>query len=269
MDGPRFDGLTRTLADPRSRRGAVVALLGGTLSLLGRAETAAKKKKGKKKKKNNGTIPVPPPVPPGSPPASPPLPPVSCVPDCSGGRNCGSDGCTATCGSCTPPQSCGGGGTPGVCGSSSACTATSCPGGRACQANGTCACPPDKPVSGVCGNAPDQCRECCTSGNCQGNQFCNHDLGSICVCPAGLHFCGGICRSCCKTEDCLGGRHFADGFICNVWNACVCQEGRTACNKADGTGQYCADLQDDEFNCGQCGFPCGPWVCRNGGCTPP
>jgi hypothetical protein len=51
MDSDRFDTITRALTDTRSRRGALGAFLGGTLGLLGLADTAARKKgKGKKKK---------------------------------------------------------------------------------------------------------------------------------------------------------------------------------------------------------------------------
>ncbi len=50
MDGTRFDSLTRALTEARSRRAALAPLLGGTLGLLGLAETTAKKhnRKGKK-----------------------------------------------------------------------------------------------------------------------------------------------------------------------------------------------------------------------------
>lgn len=44
MDGIRFDSLTRSLSAPRSRRSALVALLGGAVALLGTADIAAKKK---------------------------------------------------------------------------------------------------------------------------------------------------------------------------------------------------------------------------------
>src|SRR5918993_4940418 len=40
----RFDRLTRSLTDARSRRGALGVLLGGTLGLLGLADTPARKK---------------------------------------------------------------------------------------------------------------------------------------------------------------------------------------------------------------------------------
>ena len=47
MDPDRFDTLARVLTDARSRRVAPTWLLGGTLGLLGLAETIAKKAKGK------------------------------------------------------------------------------------------------------------------------------------------------------------------------------------------------------------------------------
>src|SRR5215218_619126 len=44
MDADRFDTLSRSLSDARSRRTMMAALLGGTLSLVGLAEAEAKKK---------------------------------------------------------------------------------------------------------------------------------------------------------------------------------------------------------------------------------
>jgi hypothetical protein len=53
MDALRFDALTRSLTESRSRRGALSALLGGALGLLGLGEATvkARKKKDKKKKR--------------------------------------------------------------------------------------------------------------------------------------------------------------------------------------------------------------------------
>jgi hypothetical protein len=50
MDARRFDALSRALVARATRRGTLVSLLGGTLGLLGVAETAGKKGKGKKGK---------------------------------------------------------------------------------------------------------------------------------------------------------------------------------------------------------------------------
>lgn len=51
MDPRLFDTLIRSLMAARSRRGALAALLGGTLGLPGLLDTAARKGKRKKKKK--------------------------------------------------------------------------------------------------------------------------------------------------------------------------------------------------------------------------
>src|SRR3954462_6727970 len=73
MDGSQFDGLLRSLTTARSRRGAMVGVLGGALGLLGLTESEAKHKKKHRKKKGNGSPPSSPPTsPPPSPPASPP-----------------------------------------------------------------------------------------------------------------------------------------------------------------------------------------------------
>src|SRR5215213_1050363 len=54
MDADRFDALSRSLTTARSRRGALASLLGGTLGLVGLAETEAKKKCPPCKKAKNG-----------------------------------------------------------------------------------------------------------------------------------------------------------------------------------------------------------------------
>jgi hypothetical protein len=55
MDAERIDILARSLIAAGSRRAALAAVLGGSLGLLGLADTAAKKKgKGKNKKKKPG-----------------------------------------------------------------------------------------------------------------------------------------------------------------------------------------------------------------------
>jgi hypothetical protein len=58
MDSDRFDTLTRSLTNARSRRGTLASLLGGTLGLLGLADATAKRGndvhgEGKKKKKKS------------------------------------------------------------------------------------------------------------------------------------------------------------------------------------------------------------------------
>jgi hypothetical protein len=128
MDPNRFDTLARSLTAARSRRAAVGVAIGSALGLLGvhmepveahdlltkcRKIDDKKKKRAciKKARAHDATHIVTPSPPP------PPAPPT-CTPDCSGGRDCGSNGCTGgSCGTCSGTDiSCGGGGTAGVCG---------------------------------------------------------------------------------------------------------------------------------------------------------
>jgi hypothetical protein len=167
LDPRRFDTLARSLHELRSRRGALVALMSGTLGLLGLAETTAKKKKGKGKGKKKGGKKGGNPSPPSSPP------PHACTPDCSAGRNCGDNGCGGSCGSCSGTLSCGGGGTAGVCGTG--CLSN-------CQnANGT-------PRN--CGD--DGCGNSC--GPCTGENY---------ACEPSVGFCG--CRIHNDITPCEGG----------------------------------------------------------------
>ena len=89
MDDRRFDRWTLALTERLSRRGlgrwgalaAILPTLGAAPALPEAAEAKKKKKGGKKKKKK----PVP----------------VTCTPDCAGGKTCGSNGCPrGSCGTC-------------------------------------------------------------------------------------------------------------------------------------------------------------------------
>jgi hypothetical protein len=89
MDAEHLDILVRFFTEPRSRRGTLAAVLGGTLALVGLAETAAKKKQkqGKRKKKRQTRVPptpstsLPPSPQPPSPLPSPQLGPGFCAYD--------------------------------------------------------------------------------------------------------------------------------------------------------------------------------------------
>src|SRR4051812_18617512 len=94
MDPRRFDSLSRDLSRARSRRGALSAVVGGTLALLGVTETTAKHKH---KKKHSPPVAPPPSSPPGAPPpppGSPPPPPTECQ-GLSDFTPCGAGGCMA------------------------------------------------------------------------------------------------------------------------------------------------------------------------------
>src|SRR4051794_33582316 len=155
MDNERFDGWVRGLTTTRSRREAVVGLLGGGLGLLSLTESEAKHHK-KKKKRGGGSPPV---SPPGSPPASPPgSPPTGCTPQCQD-RECGDDGCGGSCGSCgaVPCRE-------GVCNCESQNEHTDCGGGRQCS-DVFCATPPRCRNDGCFSN------DACCSGVCDFGGF--------------------------------------------------------------------------------------------------
>jgi Chaperone of endosialidase len=153
MDADRFDTLTRSLTETHSRRGALAAVLGSSLGLLGLADVAANNKKkgnGNKKKRNKGGNPtgqLPPP-----PDSTAPPPDATCNPPCRGGQVCDGENCVCTNGTtfCRSSKTC-----------QQCCSDEDCCG----QAN----CPPDKPV-------------CRTNGG----------IG-MCGCPSGEPICGGAC----------------------------------------------------------------------------
>jgi hypothetical protein len=156
MDAMQFDTLTRALHDARSRRGALAALVGGTLGVLGLAETTAKKKRKGKGNKNKGG---------------------KRSPTCSDGKKNGSESdvdCGGACPRCSNGKSCA--------------TRSDCAGGLC--AGGTCqACA----VDGDCGEDADDFCYCagpvtggsnvCTKANQTGG-----NVTSCTLCPTGT-FC--------------------------------------------------------------------------------
>ena len=103
MDSAGFDSLTRTLMIGHSRRGALAALLGGPLGLLGLADATGKKGKGKrgpsknKQRKRKNTRPVA---------AAAPGPPApTCADGVTNGRESDVD-CGGTCPRCANGRTC-------------------------------------------------------------------------------------------------------------------------------------------------------------------
>src|SRR3954452_24323405 len=131
MDPHRFDILSRELSRTLSRRGTMAALMGGTLGLLGLAETTAKHKKHKKKHQS-----------PTSPPSPPSLPPTQCQgsPD---GALCGVGGCM-------------------IC-SSGVCVTSPIREEAACGNGGCLVC-----LSGICSTNPTNYGACAGSGGPSG-----------------------------------------------------------------------------------------------------
>jgi hypothetical protein len=180
------------------------------------------------------------------------------------GKTCG---CKGKCGTCAQNESC----VKGQCIPNGGSCNPPCDNGMECQTDGTCACPAAKPhfCDGLC-------RECCSEAHC-GNQFsgktCDHNKGSVCVCSHEHNQdCGdGICWPCCTSDHCAAyHRSSADGYICDVQtHGCRCQDGTSECLRPDQSSYYCADTNNDEENCGSCGFTCDGWTCSDGRCQPP
>src|SRR5262245_17304474 len=208
MDGSQFDTLLRRLTTSRSRRGAMVGLLAGAVSLLGMAETEAKHKKKKKKKTqpstvqvtlclNGQTLTVP-----ESAVASllsqgategacpPPSPPPPCVPE-SLATTCGGN-----CGTRT-----------NNCGQSVTC---SCAGMETGESNGSCA------------------LGCLRSDDCPGATCQCGALGpaaSLKYCLEPLGACETMPDTCSTDDDCPTGSLCYDSVICNPSKRCrsLCQ----------------------------------------------
>lgn len=270
MDDVSFDALIRSLTASRPRRGVLRTVAGlavaGPLGVWrGMRGVEARKKHKRKPRKCKD-------------------PKTKCGATCktlqSDPRHCG--GCGKACaagescvsGHCTAGTSCPAGLTRcracvdlasdrancGICGHSCAagetcqsriCVATSCPSGQHdCGVNG--------------------CRQCCANSHCGSFQHCDLLTGT-CVCANHTQVCDDpyVCWSCCSDEHCRAyGRAPEDGFVCTVQHACVCQSG-SLCTKSDQSGYFCANLQDDDANCGECGVDCQNWHCVAGACTPP
>jgi hypothetical protein len=180
MDGARFDGLTRALAEARSRRHILSAGLAGVLGALGHATTQAKKKpcppcKKRKKGKCKGTLSdgtgCSGGTCQGGSCVAAVVPPQPCVPEsqaatCNG--RCGTwlntCGHYVTCPTCTDGKVCLGSGSCAI-----PCTAE-----EPCGVGGSCYCQVDitgagycRAFLGACPNAP-----CTTSADCPLGTYC-------------------------------------------------------------------------------------------------
>jgi hypothetical protein len=178
MDPSRFDTLIRSLTTTGtgSRRGALAALLGGTLGLLGLTDIAARKKsKGKKKKKKNGGNSSSPP---------PPADPLAPSPTCSDGIQNGDESdvdCGGSCSRCANGQSCRG---------RNDCAGALCQfercyecfGGGDCgpDANGSCFCAaPESGGPRVCITGPQTGQPVAACGSCPAGTTCFSYSGQL------------------------------------------------------------------------------------------
>jgi hypothetical protein len=238
MDGPRFDGLTRRLADSHSRRGVVSRVgrlvLVGAVALVPWSESAAKRKKGKKRKQR----------------------PDETGPSCPAGQRL----CRGTCLSVL------------IC-----CDDTDCAGGRTCQ-NGTCACPASRPHVCTGSTLCQQCCSVtdCRPGTADDGQACQNGQ-CVCTqsgdqrCPAGTERAG-YCGRCCDHGDCPAAELCLDGSRNNDRLDLVCTCDDAQCPLGNGQSVCVPDgCRDKCFRpCNvpgqpQAGQPCcsgkGAWVC--------
>ncbi len=155
---------------------------------------------------------------------------TGCVASCEG-RECGSDGCEGSCGTCSAGQvcdwrgacctpdcdgrSCGSDGCGGTCGT--------CPSGESCDSSGACACRPS--CSGrSCG--PDGCGGSC--GTCSSGQTCSSSGRCQAPCTpscsgrsCGSDGCGGSCGTCPSGRTCSGGSCTGSTGGCTVVGECL------------------------------------------------
>ena len=191
MDQQHFAALTRTLSRVPSRRDVLSGLVGAGLgigALRQPEDVVATKRKKKKKSKKKTTS----------------LPPATCTPTCRR-KQCGSDGCGGSCGSCAAGQVCGSGtcctpeapevtcaGRCGTvtngrtCGQRIVCT---CPGDQVCLSNGSCAT--------VCLGLNQQ-NDCPVGSNCH-CLYPNSEGGKRC---SQFAHCPSATQTCTSTADC-------------------------------------------------------------------
>ena len=192
-----------------------------------------------------------------------------CNPSCAG-RDCGSDGCGSTCGTCAADERCGG---DGVCACVPSCggrecgddgcggSCGSCGAGEACGA-GQCVCAPQCAGrdcgSDGCGGTCGSCGAgaACTGGHCG----CVPDCGGV---ECGDDGCGGSCGSCSGEAECASG-------TCIIVLRCgdgACDAGEESSCPSDCGGGSCNGVCDflDSF---LCPTDCEADTCGDGACGP-
>jgi hypothetical protein len=203
----------------------------------------------------------------------------SCTPQCTG-KQCGSDGCSGSCGNCPTGQSCDAN---GQCQASCvpACTGKqcgpdgcggncgSCPTGQSCDANGKCQgtamC-----AHGECDTGAALTNGCdaCVTKICAADSYCcTTSWDSICVGEVGS-ICGQSCTLKCAHDECKTGTNLTSGCDACVTQICA----------ADA---YCCSTSWDRLCvnevgsiCGKsCGATCAHAICTVGtklatGCDP-
>ena len=195
---------------------------------------------------------------------------TTCTPQCTG-KQCGSDGCSGSCGTCPTGQTCDASGqcqqgcmpscTGKQCGSDG-CGGScgSCPNGQTCDADGQCqgtvTCAHDDCATG--GPLANGC-DACVSSICGVDPYCcTTAWDSICVGEVGS-VCGQSCSGpTCSHDECKVGTNLTDGC-----DACVTQ----IC----AIDSYCCSTSWDRLCVGEvgtiCGKSCGGSTCSHPICS--
>ena len=218
---------------------------------------------------------------------------LCCTPDCVG-KNCGSDGCSGTCGTCPGAndvcqdgvcvciptcagKECGSDGCAGSCGT--------CVGLAVCEA-GQCVCPFETCGDSCCAFG-DVCfgGQCCTP-QCQGKECGDNACGGVCGnCPGPQYQCQSgqcVCVPSCVGKECGSDGCFGSCGSCGYLEVCsngVCTCEYESCGSACcGAGEVCYAASCCAPNCAGkecgsdgCGGSCGScpgaqYSCQNGSC---
>ena len=179
----------------------------------------------------------------------------SCTPQCTG-KQCGSDGCSGSCGTCPSGQTCDANGQSGTS-CVPACT------GKSCGADG---------CGGSCGTCPNG-QTCTADGQCQGTMTCAHsdcDTGSALAngCDACVTSICGVDPYCCTTawdSICVGEVGSVCGKSCTT--QCAHDECKTGTNLQTGcdacvtqicaVDSYCCSTAWDRLCVNEVGSVCG------------
>ena len=237
MDADRFDTLSRSLTEFRSRRTTLASLLGGALGLVGLAGAEAKKKCQPCKKRKNG----------------------KCKGKKPDGTACPGGACLG--GSCVAAAATGGNGCPDgqrPCGTAcilagQCCTDTDCPTGATCCGR---LCVETTSDPRHCGN----CTTTCSAGTtCSGGRCCTARAddctpADVCcgtdVCSTGLvsNTCTACSRSGCVHSPCCPGLFCVDDGFTETCVTCkpmgkTCQNSNECCPGLSCQSGMCRELQ--------------------------
>lgn len=139
---------------------------------------------------------------------------------------------------------------------------------RACQATDTCCIQTfDRGQSSNCVDLKTDPRHCGGCGRtCQKSEAC---VDGLCACPNGQIRCGDKCVDAQEDYENCGACGKKCSKICSNGKCTTCAAiGQGSDCGDDTSGHYCANLANDNLNCGKCAHSCQGWTCMKGKCRP-